>query len=266
MYVSGPDIVTLINTANHELKRVSEWINCNKLSLNIDKSHFIIFHRNKKMPPTIPCVKISDKLIKKEFSTKFLGVTVDFNLSWNTHIKDILTKISKQCGILFHIRNSLTLRALKQIYYSLVFPQLTYCNIVWSGVPNNRLKDLFLKQKKIIRVINSLGRYDHTNAAFLALNILKFNEIKEYCIALFVYKTINSPDNTMFTFRNNSQYCLRNANLLQPPMTHSLQSQSSIRYQGVGVWNSLPTTLREKPTIATFKQTLKLFLLNRYSD
>ena len=41
-------------------------------------------------------------------STKFLGVLIDYRLNWKSHIQYITNKISKTCGILYQIRETLT--------------------------------------------------------------------------------------------------------------------------------------------------------------
>ena len=60
------------------------------------------------------------------------------------------------------------------------------------------------------------------------------------------------PNNTMFMYRANGRYQLRNATLLQIPQVRTNQSQSHIRVRGVQVWNSLPERIRLKPSISTF--------------
>lgn len=54
LYTAGPNINSLITNANHYLRQVSNWILSNKLNLNTNKTHFVIFHRNKEMPHILP--------------------------------------------------------------------------------------------------------------------------------------------------------------------------------------------------------------------
>jgi len=265
LHTAGPNINSLITNANHNLRQVSNWILSNKLNLNTNKTHFVIFHRNKEMPHILPELRFDSKIIKRTYCTKFLGVKVDQSLSWSQNIQDIVSKISKQRGIMYHMRNVLSTEAFKQIYYSLIYPHLTYCNVVWSGVPKNRLKCLFIAQKKVIRCIARLHRYGHTNAAFRELNILKFYELNDYCSATYVFKCLRCPDNTMFNYRNNSQYALRNASLLQLPFCNSSQSKTVIDYRGPKIWNTLPENLRNKPTFEAFKKTLKQYFVAKYN-
>ena len=47
MFITGKDINNLIRTLNLELEKLLEWLNRNKLSLNIKKTHYIIFSLRK---------------------------------------------------------------------------------------------------------------------------------------------------------------------------------------------------------------------------
>ena len=87
IHMTGPDINSLIETANAELDHVHNWLKCNRLTLNFEKTHYIIFNRNKQMPNTLPHLKIHNQIIKREYSTKFLGVHIDHNLTWKTQNK-----------------------------------------------------------------------------------------------------------------------------------------------------------------------------------
>ena len=218
------------------------------------------------MPNTLPHLKIHNQIIKREYSTKFLGVHIDHNLTWKTHVQETQNKISKCGGMITQVRHCLSREALIQLYYSLVYPHLIYCNTVWGGAGKQCSKKLFTSQKKIIRKILFLKKYAHTNTSYISLNVLKYNEIKDYCSAVFVYKMLGDPTNDMFIRRVNGHYRLRNATLLQTPLVSSDQSQSHVRFRGVQVWNSLPEHIRLKPSISSFKSSLKKHLIQRYSN
>ena len=74
----------------------------NKLTLNIKKSNFVLFHPYQKKLDYIPNLKIfghkSGTQISLESKTfvKYLGILLDSNLSWKAHIDYISLKISKQ--------------------------------------------------------------------------------------------------------------------------------------------------------------------------
>ena len=87
VFLSEKSVVNLQAKDNVELLNNDTWLASNKLSLNIDKTNFMLF----KAKPTTTKQKsiirltLRDKSIKQVFHTKFLGLTLDETLSWKTH-------------------------------------------------------------------------------------------------------------------------------------------------------------------------------------
>ena len=83
--------------ASKELSELSQWLKVNKLSLNLKKTQYMIFSRRKSKDETIN-IKIDNQSISETKSSKFLGVYIDNNLNWKTHINYIAGKISRGIG------------------------------------------------------------------------------------------------------------------------------------------------------------------------
>ena len=99
------NIKQLVQTATQELSKVSQWLNSNKLTLNVDKTSFMIFKTRGKKVNTPANVTINDKIIKQVKWTKFLGILIDEQMTWKTHINFITNKISKLSGIIDRLRH-----------------------------------------------------------------------------------------------------------------------------------------------------------------
>ena len=175
-----------------------------------------------------------------------------------------MQKINKQCGILYLTRTKLNPPSLKLIYQSLIHPLITYCSLAWGGISNDQLKSINIAHKRVIRTIANLRRYDHTNQTFKDLGILKFYDILKLRYATFVYKSLHNQGDHNFRRRANPNYNMRNDSVLIPPRMRSSQSQTSALYQSVQVWNSIPITIRSKPSVASFKRAYKLDILSGY--
>ena len=83
---------------NEELRKVATCLKANKLSLNISKANYSLFHSTRKrkdIPNILPLLHIDNVLIKREFVTNFLGVYIDENIFWKHHIKILGPKVSK---------------------------------------------------------------------------------------------------------------------------------------------------------------------------
>ena len=98
-------------------------------------------------------LKIKTTKIKQVNEAKFLGVTIDENLNWNSHIKKLSKKLSSSAGILNLIKDNITEELHKNLYYTLFESHLSYGITVWGGVSNNKIEPLFKKQKKCLRIL-----------------------------------------------------------------------------------------------------------------
>ena len=137
----------LSTVINNELSIVMKWLNANRLSLNIDKTNFMIF-RPKGKNEISPSININGSIIKEVASAKFLGIIIDNKLNWLEHIKCISPKIAEGTGIIIKARKSFETETLLNLYNALIFPYISYCIHVWGTTASVHLHRLYVLQKK----------------------------------------------------------------------------------------------------------------------
>ena len=71
---------------NSELEKVFTWLCANKLSLNSDKSNFVIFHPIQRKLPKQVMLSINNQMLTQQTSIRYLE---DYNIGWKTHITNI---------------------------------------------------------------------------------------------------------------------------------------------------------------------------------
>ena len=92
---------------NHEMSLVNEWLEINKLSLNTEKTKYMIFHPHQKdMTNLIPGLIMNGTEIQRVEAFDFLGVTLDENLTWKSHTDKVATKLSKYSGIINKLKKN----------------------------------------------------------------------------------------------------------------------------------------------------------------
>ena len=101
---------------------------------------------------------------------KFLGVYLDEARTWKSHIGYICKKIAKSVGIIYRSRFLLSTKIKTSLYYTFIYPYLTYCTVVWSSTYVTNLNRIFLLQKRTVRAI--------TNSDFCAPSAPLFAELK----------------------------------------------------------------------------------------
>ena len=267
-YAFHKDHVNIVSSeVNAALKLVINWINCNKLCVNVNKTGYMVFSYRGNIE--VGDVFVDNVKLNRLTSVKFLGINVDSHLTFKDHVNFISTKISKGIGLLYKLNKTLPLSALKSVYFALVHSHLVYGIEVYYNTANAYRKKLFLAQKKAIRAINSLGYVDHTNDSFFHNRILKLNDIHQLHTCIYMFKALyfGFDDCMLYSVKSHSdthQYATRNnSNLLIPFFTRS-KSQNSIDYVAVQYWNSLNTHLKQRSSVNRFKYKLREFLLNNY--
>ena len=80
----------LFSTVNSELECINQWFKANKLSLNIEKTKYTLFHKRSAINEIsgISDLIIGSRNIEKTSSIKFLGVMLDEHVSRSDHIKN----------------------------------------------------------------------------------------------------------------------------------------------------------------------------------
>ena len=194
LFISHTDFSVLMAKANHDLENISKWFKLNKLSLNIKKSNFIIFtSNNKKYCKSNTCLSIGDNPITQVTSTTFLGVIIHERLNWKIHISYVCKKISKSIGIIGKFRSLLHHKCLLTLYYSLIYPYLTYCNIIWGATYPTHLHKLHMMQKRFCRMATYNDWSAHSAPLFKQLNILSIFNLNKYQTCNFIFKVLFQP-------------------------------------------------------------------------
>ena len=264
VFCSDTDTNRLNRTVNRELLKVNNWLLVNKLSLNLQKTHYLMFTR-KKIVPRIT-IKMGEVEIQREPFTKFLGVIVDDKLSWKEHIKYIGKKVCKSVGIINKIKHNINHSAKIILYYSLVYPYFQYCNVAWGTAFATTVKPLTIIQKRVIRIISSATYYQHTQPLFKELKVLKLNDIHKLEVLKFVHNQINTL-NPVIRYQQVSathDRQIRNRANLRPDKPLSDISKRFLAYNGCILWNDLPANLKSSNNTTTFKINVKKHLLNLY--
>lgn len=271
LFYSHKNINELFKTVNIELEKVSDWLLANKLSINISKTKFSIFHSSQKKKSVIDLqpLKFNDVEIVRSNVNKFLGILLDENISWNPQIKNVERKVSKSIGILYTARSVLDKNLLKTLYYSFVHTHLSYGNIVWASTPKTKLFTLFRYQKHAIKVINFKPKLFHSDSLFKKDKIptlFQINILQTLCL-MFKCKTKEAPIflQTFYKVKPGNKYITRNHGSLLKQTALKRYSQFQFSYRGSNLWNKIVfpcTSLLNEKTYPSFKNKTKSIIIN----
>ena len=138
------------------------WFRNNLLHLNLSKTHLEFI--NMKQCKIKGQIHYNHNYITNATNIKFLGLVIDYLLSWNQHIEQVTRKLSSATYVSRHTKNSLLIDTLKIIYFAYVHTTISYGIIFWGN--SSAAKNVFLLQKKILRIITDKKPRDSCRELF----------------------------------------------------------------------------------------------------
>ena len=130
IFFEHSDLDALTSHLNDQLNNVPAWLKANKLSINVNNTKLMIFRPRQKTLPITRQIVLENNVLEQVDNTKFLGVYIDQHLEWKTHVNFIPAKISKSIWLLYKAKCYLPSKSLLTLYYAVIYPYLTYCNLI----------------------------------------------------------------------------------------------------------------------------------------
>ena len=263
VFMSHRDLNILEREFNQELKKLVHWLQINKLVLNINKTHYMVF-TNVHWDTSNFVIKIQETEIERVNRLKFLGVTIDEKISWNEHIGCICNTLSKNIGILNKLK-FFPQDILLMLYHFLVSPYLNYCILMWANSTTKNVDRVFKLQKRAIRIITHSKYLAHTTPLFARLKIFNIYDMYKFQSAIFMYMCSHKvlPASIMSYFNVNSSihnYFTRSNRNYNIPCARTTLFQKSILYNGPKIWNEIPNHIKTSLSLNIFKKKYKLYL------
>ena len=277
IFFEHSNLATLQRIVNKELKKLSLWLNANRLALNISKTNFVIFAAKNKPLSTVT-ILLNKKAIEEKKYVKYLGVLIDSQLTFKYHISGVTKKLSQITGTMSRIRNYVDSDTCKLVYNGLGYSKLLYGLPVWGNADEVHIKNIVILQKKAVRIIvkkncsihdDTFERH-HSAPIFKDLGILHIRDVFVIETLKFVYDSLNKINPPQFheyfklpTSSRNNTVAIRNNNLVFPRARTTTYGLKSLKYCGVLIWNGLDVHLRTKSR-AHIIDKVKKSILERY--
>ena len=180
-------------------------------------------------------------------------------------------KISKNLGIFYKLRNYLNVYILKQLYYTLIYPYLSYGSMSWGSNYSSNLKKLTVKQNNCVRSIFFVNNRQSASPYYQLLEILKFENIVKLKTAILTHKLFVNPSsvpslfhNFLMSVKNIHSYNTRHAarcNFYRPKIRTNF-GKFTFKYSASVLWESITVSLKKLPTTSNFKRQYKVDLLS----
>ena len=261
LFMSHKNPQILESSVSTELKQITSWLNDNKLTINLQKTNYMVFGNHK----TSLKLKINNDSLNRARNVRYLGIYIDDKLNWSRQVEHLVKKLSISFGVLCKIHKFVLPKTLQTIYYSLVYSHINYGIINWGNAAQTRLNKLQLIQNKIVKSISqSWKRKIKLLPIYKNLNLLTVKSVYKLEVSKFMYKYYHNQLPLSFSnyFQPNSnihKYSTRQSYFL--PRLNKKKSQKSIKYFGIKTWEGIPKEYKSIKSLRTFAKSCKEHLI-----
>ena len=269
IFIEHSNMQSLMDNAKVIVEYLDNWFKANKLTLNINKTNFMIFTTDSKRSKIIipNTLQVGNLLINRISHTKYLGLIIDEKLSWKEHVSQLSTKLNSLFPIFYNVRSFINLNHAQTIYYAMVASRIKYGLIIYGSADMGVILPLQILQNKLVKVLLNRSYRFSTNTLHNDMKILKVDDLYKTEVLSFVYSFINNKLPSVF---NNYFKTLRECHavntrhsqyMLWDPMIKTKIGRGSIKQKGVQLWNGIDNNLKECSNIKLFRNAFKNIIL-----
>lgn len=242
------------NDINNALYKLIQWLDLNNLKINLTKTSYIQFNKHKNVTLDIHYL---DTKIDEVKQTKFLGLTIDQDINWKTHIDNVCVRVNRFVYALKQVRNVTDVKTAIATYHAYVESILRYGLLMWGN--STEINKVFIAQKKCIRAICGVPPLTTCRPLFPQLQLLTLTSLYIFEICLFVMQNKQLFKRACDIYPRNT----RNPNrlvMLETPKT--MLYRKSCLTMCVKIFNNLPNEFKLLDK-KLFKLTLYKWLISQ---
>lgn len=264
-YDPGSNLSDMVNS---ELEKISDWLRCNKLSLNPRKTQSIVYSRTRGGGDCPLDLELDGVGLGFVSEVNILGITFDVKLNFASHLENIKKKLSKNLGILFRTRKFITRSARRLLFHSLIYSHFIGGIEVWGGAAQYLIDPLIRKLEQGLRYVEVLPRRRSVLHLYRRHSVLKLHDLYVLQLLQLMYKAYyrqlpGNINDRFSNFRINRVSRQSAWNLAVKKKTTRIQNlRPSVC--GPYLWNNLHVPIRKNANIRLFKKKAKLHFLQGY--
>ena len=240
----------------HDLDNLATWEEKWQMKFHPDKCSILRITRSK--TPKIFKYKLHNHVLKEEKNSKYLGVTIDNNLCWNTHIDNVCKKGNSTLAFLRRNLQISQSHIKSNAYMTLVRPQLEYASAVWDPYTKEKQKQLEMVQRRAARYV--CNDYDWEKSVTEMLHKLGWRSLLQRRADIrlcYLYRIVHG--HVALDFSNELVPQTRISRHTHPlaffiPAETKLYIQQSFIPRTIVQWNNLPTQIPMSESLDVFKE------------
>ena len=265
---SNPNLESARYQAKESFTKLYHWCVANKLSINSEKTSFVLFHlKNKPIPRNFTCIQTEVMQIDRVESVQYLGMLLDEKLYWHEHVDQICASLVKYFGIFNHIKNFVSKRIARQLYFAFIYSRIQYGIETYGTCAKETLAKVQIMQNKLLKLLLKWDRRTPTDFVHYHLSILKINDMHTAKILSFVNECRSGrvPDIFVNYYKiRETGLNLRDRSSLDIPWARTDMGLSRCDVKGARLWNNNLQAVNPLLHKKSFHKQLSKFLVSRY--
>ena len=252
-----------------DMRGLLDWLKANKLTINLDKTEFILFSKDKCQ--TNMELEVEHIILKSSPWVKFLGLWIDNTLSWRKHLSILLIKLKQNTNLLKLGNKFLSKTAKRQIYFAHINSHINYGLVLWGNMLDqtnlNKIQKCMdncfklitnktatlsnLKEERIL-TLEQMIKLENSKLGYKLQNNLLPHQIQ----------SLLSTDSKLNKLIKTHKYGTRSKNTLNLPLAKSKMYHTSYLFHVLKEFNGTDITIRNAKDIQQFIQRKKSSLFN----
>ena len=194
IYLSMNDPATRTLTLNFDLAKIDDWARKWKVDFNPIKTELLTI-TNKKQPETLP-LSFGNVILKESVEHKHLGVIIQNDCKWKSHIYSIIAKTRIQVACFCSYKYKLSRKTLETMYKAFILPNFDYADFLWDNCSEELAVELEKINLDAIRTVIGAVRGTSHEKLYNESGLLPLRERRHRHKLLLYFKIINglTPD------------------------------------------------------------------------
>ena len=241
----------------------------NHLKLNPGKTQFIPFSRKKDTSSYAPLVLNDQVTIFPSCEVRNLGVIMDSNLSFVSHVNQLRRSCFYQLRRLRSIGLFVPSSQLETLIHAFITSRLDFCCSIYHPLPKNLVSRVQTIQNACAKFVTGAKKFDSATAARFKLHWLPVAARSKFRILTYAYRIVHAKE-SIPKYLSEPYTTQKHERVTRNNLSNTLHCLYKFRLVTVGcrsvyctildLWNSLPGDLRYIPTYSAFKRSLKTYL------
>ena len=264
--IERDDVHNAFNVIQFDIDQLLDWAELNKIEFNNQKTKYIIFsnsHLN-----TYPNLIMQNLELERVRNYKQLGLYLDENLNWESHINYTIQKTKKLIHMFKLIRYKIDFKTSEKLYKGLIASIIDYCSMFYINATQKNIKRItrliyhcalivikgtrFISELKLLKELGWNNFQERTNY----LSITMFAKIKLTQTPRIIYNKffLDLPLNVG-----------RNVGKLKIIFSKKNKFYNSFYLKMIRLWNTLPVEIRLKKYYHEFLEMMhKKYQIHEY--